>query len=221
MAVAGEHHPALEEYCECIFELHEDRIDAIQARIAERLEVSRPAVSEMIRKLELEQLVRLENGSIRLTESGQTLAQRVVRRHRLSERLLTDVLGLSWADAHHEAGKWEHVLSPAVEEALDRFLHHPTTCPHGNPIPGSSYDAPKTTRLSDVAIGEMFVVSRVTEELEFQPGMLEFLENTHLVPGTIGVLIAAAPDGTMTVDLSGSRFGVAAFVTERILVTSV
>ena len=110
MPAFGEHHPAFEEYCECIFELDEDDVAVIQARIAERLQVSRPAVSEMIRRLEAEGLITTD-GAIRLTTSGQALAQLVVRRHRIAERFLTDMLGLSWADAHHEAGKWEHVMS--------------------------------------------------------------------------------------------------------------
>ena len=141
MPASGEHHPAFEEYCECIFELDEDDVAVIQARIAERLQVSRPAVSEMIRRLETEGLITTD-GAIRLTPSGQALAQLVVRRHRIAERFLTDMLGLSWADAHHEAGKWEHVMSDAVEQAMDRVLGSPTTCPHGNPIPGSLYLEP-------------------------------------------------------------------------------
>ena len=138
MAVVGEHHPAFEEYCECIFELAEDDVDVIQARIADRLAVSRPAVSEMMRRMETEGLITTSKG-IRLTEHGQMLGTKVVRRHRLAERFLTDVLDLSWAEAHHEAGKWEHVMSEAVEKAMNRLLGNPTTCPHGNPIPGSNY----------------------------------------------------------------------------------
>ena len=142
-----EYHPAFEEYCETIFELAEDDLDVIQARIAERLEVSRPAVSEMVKRLEKEGLVTSDDHVILLTEDGRELAASVVRRHRLAERFLTDVLGLSWTEAHHEAGKWEHVISPAVESALDRLLGQPTTCPHGNPIPGSSYREPDTRQL--------------------------------------------------------------------------
>src|ERR1044071_7489114 len=126
MPAAGEHHPAFEEYCECIFELQEDDVDVIQARIAERLKGSRPAVSEMIRRLEAESLIVIQGGRISLSSNGAVLAQRVVRRHRLAERFLTDMLGLSWADAHHEAGKWEHVMSDAVEQAMDRVVGSPT-----------------------------------------------------------------------------------------------
>ncbi len=215
----GEFHPAAEEYCEAIWELQEDDIAVIQARIAERLEVSRPAVSEMIRRLESDGL--LDVGSrITLTDTGRSLAERVVRRHRLAERFLTDVLGLSWADAHAEAGKWEHVISEPVEEALARVLGDPTTCPHGNPIPGASYTAPETTSLSSIAIGSGFTVSRIPEELEFTPGLLDFLQDNQVLPGRHGVLTALSPDGTATVEIDGRHVGIGAFASERILVTA-
>ncbi len=220
MPASGEHHPAFEEYCECIFELHEDDVDVINARIAERLQVSRQAVGEMIRRLESEQLVSTSAGSIVLTDRGLVLAQRVVRRHRLAERFLTDMLGLSWAEAHHEAGKWEHIMSDSVEQAMDRVLGSPTTCPHGNPIPGSTYDAPASRPLSSLEVGQRFVVNRIPEELEFAPGLLEFLERSSITPGNDGVLTAASPDGTLTVDMHGTAIGLSAFASTRILVTA-
>ena len=219
MPAAGEHHPAFEEYCECIFELAEDDVEIIQARMAERLQVSRPAVSEMIRKLEHEGLIT-NDGSIELTDTGLELAQRVVRRHRLAERFLTDVLKLSWAEAHHEAGKWEHIMSENVEQAMDQLLGSPTTCPHGNPIPGSDYVELDSMPLSEQAVGQKFTVRRIPEELEFTPGLLEFLEDSSLRPGCIGVITASSPDGTMTVEIDGRHVGVGAFASERILVTA-
>jgi DtxR family Mn-dependent transcriptional regulator len=217
MPASGEHHPAFEEYCECIFELDEDDVAVIQARIADRLQVSRPAVSEMIRRMETEGLLTTD-GAIRLTPAGQSLAQVVVRRHRLAERFLTDMLGLSWADAHHEAGKWEHVMSDAVEQAMDRVLGRPTTCPHGNPIPGSSYTQPVVVPLADIEVGRSFVVNRIPEELEFTPGLLDFLEESSIVPGRNGTLTAASPDGTMTIEIDGHHVGVGSFASARILV---
>jgi len=217
MPAAGEHHPAFEEYCECIFELEEDDVDVIQARMAERLQVSRPAVSEMIRRLEAEGLIT-NVGAIVLTETGLNLAQQVVRRHRLAERFLTDVLKLSWAEAHHEAGKWEHVMSDNVEIAMNSLLGEPTTCPHGNPIPGSDYIEPDLTPLSSHALGETFTVRRIPEELEFTPGLLEFLEQSSLRPGCSGTITAASPDGTLTIEIDGRAVGVGAFASERILV---
>ena len=220
MPAPGEHHPAFEEYCECIYELDEDDVDVIQARIADRLHVSRPAVSEMIKRLEIEGLAHSERGKIALTPAGLELAERVVRRHRLAERFMTDILGLSWADAHQEAGKWEHVMSSEVEQAMNRVLGDPTTCPHGNPIPGSDYEAPDATRLVDVEVGTIFTVTRIPEELEFTPGLLDFLESSSIQPGHSGRVTAASPDGTMTVEIDGNHVGVGSFASARILVTA-
>jgi len=216
-----EWHPAFEEYCEAIFELREDDLDVIQARIAERLDVSRPAVSEMIRKMEKAGLVSVDAGAIRLTESGSELAESVVRRHRLAERFLTDILGLSWAVAHVEAGRWEHVISPTVEDAMMQLLGDPTTCPHGNPIPGTDYIVPiDAVSLDQLAVGSRFVVARIPEELEFTPGILEFLETSSLLPGHEGTVTAASPDGTTTVEIEGRHVGIGAFASGRILVTA-
>jgi DtxR family Mn-dependent transcriptional regulator len=211
---------AFEEYCEAIFELKEDDLDVIQARIAERLSVSRPAVSEMIRRLTADGLVNVDGG-ITLTTNGLALAERVVRRHRLAERFLTDVLGLSWAEAHEEAGKWEHVLSEPVEVAINRMLENPTTCPHGNPIPGSGYLEADLVALSTLGVGDTFTVTRIPEELEFTPGLLDFLEDNAILPGRSGVLTAASPDGTVTVKIEDRTVGIGAFAGARILVASV
>ncbi len=218
--ISPEHHPAFEEYCETIFELEEDGQRVIQARIAERLQVSRPAVSEMVRRLTDESLVSVDDGEIKLTTSGRTLARTMVRRHRLAERFLTDILGLSWAEAHHEAGKWEHVISPKVELAISERLDDPTTCPHGNPIPGSGYVEPDVITLSAVPQGAAGTVTRIPEELEFTPGLLEFLEENHVVPGASATVLASSPDGTTTIDIEGSVVGLSAFTAERILVTT-
>jgi DtxR family Mn-dependent transcriptional regulator len=215
-----EFHPAFEEYCEAIWELKEDDVDVIQARIAERLHVSRPAVSEMIKRMQVEGFVSVDGSTINLTVDGRRLAEQVVRRHRLAERLLTDILGLSWADAHVEAGKWEHVISEPVELAINRLLDNPTTCPHGNPIPGSEYAAPAAVALSDLPVGTAFTVTRIPEELEFTPGLLEFLEEAAVQPGHSGVVTAVSPDHTTTVEIAGRHVGIGAFATARILVTA-
>jgi DtxR family Mn-dependent transcriptional regulator len=218
-----EWHPAFEEYCEAIFELREDDVAVIQARIAERLDVSRPAVSEMIKRMEKSGIVTIDNGTIRLTADGLTLAETVVRRHRLAERFLTDMLGLSWADAHVEAGRWEHVISPTVEAAMTRALGDPTTCPHGNPIPGTDYNAPDTVSLDQLLVGAEFVVSRIPEELEFTPGLLQFLEHSSLLPGHRGTVTAtsgpAGAEGT-TVEIDGQLVEIDEFASTRILVSA-
>ena len=218
MPTPGEHHPAFEEYCECIFELREDSVEVIQARIAERLRVSRPSVSEMIKRMSEEGLIEVVSGGISLTDSGEQLAQTVVRRHRLAERFMTDILGLSWALAHREAGRWEHVMSDAVEQAMRDKLGNPTTCPHGNPIPGSGYVAPAAVELRTLQPGTAFTVSRIPEVLEFSPGMLEFLERTNLMPGLEGNVKSIDRSGDMVVTVDGSDITVQKFATERILV---
>ncbi len=213
-----EWHPAVEEYCEAIFELNEDNLEVIKARISERLMVTTSAVSQSISRLEKDGIVEINQGQISLTEKGETIAQKVVRRHRLAERFLTDILKLSWAEAHHEAGKWEHIISQRVEEAMSRVLGEPTTCPHGNPIPGSDYVAPTTRQLSELEADSNFTVSRIPEELEFVPDLLEFLEKSELVPGTKGKLVNNSPDGTCTIQIGDNKVGVGPFAAERILV---
>ena len=210
---------AFAQYCEAIFELAEDEVEVIQARIAERLGVSRPAVSEMVRRLEHEGYVELDGG-IRLTSAGRQLAERTVRRHRLAERMLTDLLGLSWSEAHVEAARWEGVISPTVEEAINRVLGDPTTCPHGNPIPGSDYAPPTTVALHEVEVGRPFQVIRIPEELEFTSGLLPFLESAGVTPGNVGVVTASSPDGTLTVEVGGRHVGIGSFAAERILVAA-
>lgn len=219
----SEHHPAFEEYSETIFELEEDGIEVIQARIAERLEVSRPAVSEMVKRMVGDGLIKLDDRSqISLTKEGRSLATTVVRRHRVAERFMTDVLHLGWADAHQEAGRWEHVISPTVEAAMMRLLDDPTTCPHGNPIPGTDYSRPDSARpLAEVPANEEFMVERIPEELEFQEGQLDYLEGAGLLPGRIGRVLSVAPDGTTTVSVDDVPVGISGFAAERIVVTEV
>lgn len=218
-----EHHPAFEEYSETVYELAEDGVEVIQARIAERLDVSRPAVSEMIRRMQREGLVQVDDEAhISLTDEGAEIATTVVRRHRLAERFLTDILKLSWADAHHEAGRWEHVISPVVERAMMDVLDDPNTCPHGNPIPGSDYTAPADAKpLADVIPRGAFTVQRIPEELEFEPGQLEFLEHSGLMPGRRGTVMSMSPDGTATVEMDEGTVGVSAYTAARILVTAI
>ena len=220
MANPGEHQPAFEEYYECIFELHEDNLDVIQARVADRLSVSRPSVSEMIKRMEAEGLIRLRGTKIVLTDEGNVLATKVVRRHRIAERFLTDILGLSWATAHHEAGKWEHVLSAEVEAAMNRVLNNPTTCPHGNSIPGSAHRDVHMTSLADIQIGLPYTVGRITEELEHTSGVLEFLESVNLVVGTTATVTARGEDGNITVRINDDEVTIDSFIGNRVLVNA-
>ena len=122
-----------------------------------------------------------------LTESGRALAEKVVRKHRLAERLLVDVIGLEWHKVHREAGRWEHVISDDVEARLVELLGDPATCPHGNPIPGSHSAAPaiETRPLAEVDAGERVRLFRVSEEVELNLGSLTLLDEGGFIPGAV------------------------------------
>ena len=126
-----------EMYLRTIYELVEEGIVPLRARIAERLHQSGPTVSQTVARMERDGLVTVEGDRhLQLTEEGNSLATRVMRKHRLAERLLTDVIGLDWELVHEEACRWEHVMSETVERRLLELLDHPTESPYGNPIPG-------------------------------------------------------------------------------------
>ena len=224
MHPSTEHHPAFEEYCECIFELQEDNVDLIQARIADRLSVSRASVSEMIKRMESEGLVNLNGSKIALTSQGQTLAEGIVRKHRLAECFLIDVLGLSWSAAHHEACKWEHVITEEVEVALAKMLGNPTACPHGNPILGSAYPTTLLSPLNTIKVGDSFVVVRISEEIEEAAGALDTLEANKLFPGRSGTVTNKSEDGGVSVLMSDSAKAtptvINSFISSRLLVTA-
>ena len=197
-------HPPLEEYLETIHELEEEGTRVIQARLAERLGHTAPTVSEMIKRLAADGFVSVRNRAIALTAKGRARAESVVRKHRLAERLLTDIIGLEWHKAHLEAGRWEHVISDEVEARLIEILNHPTTCPHGNPIPGSGYREPPLVALADSEPGDQVRLERVTEQVEIDVESITYLSNHGFVPGTGARVRTTAPDGTLTLELGGS-----------------
>jgi DtxR family transcriptional regulator, Mn-dependent transcriptional regulator len=200
--VADGFHPPLEEYLETIWELEEESIPVIQARLAEHLSVSAPSVSEMIRRLKGEGWVDTEGRFITLTEKGRTRAISVVRKHRLAERLLTDVIGLPWHKTHVEACRWEHVISDEVEERLVTLLGNPATCPHGNPIPGAGGPERNLAALATAEPGDRVRLERVTEQVEVDFDALVYLDTHGFVPGVDAQVKAKGPDGTLTLALS-------------------
>ena len=194
-------HPPLEEYLEAIHELEEEGTEPIQARLAERLGHSAPSVSEMIRRLRTDGWIEPAGKAVRLTKKGRVRAESVVRKHRLAERLLTDVIGLEWHKAHIEACRWEHVISDEVEERLVELLEHPTTCPHGNPIPGMGDARTGLVALADVAAGDRVRLERVTEQVEIDTESLTYLSVHGFRPGVDALVRTKAPDGTLTLEL--------------------
>ena len=126
-----------EMYLRTIYELEEEGIVPLRARIAERLHQSGPTVSQTVARMERDNLVHVQGDRhLELTDEGRSRATRVMRKHRLAERLLIDVIGLDWEKVHDEACRWEHVISEDVERKLVVLLNTPTESPYGNPIPG-------------------------------------------------------------------------------------
>jgi len=213
-------HPPLEEYLEAIHELGEEGIVVIQARLAERLGHSAPAVSEMMRRLREEGYVEEKERPLVLTSRGRTLAESVVRKHRLAERLLTDIIGLPWEKAHIEAGRWEHVISDEVEARLVEVLGHPTTCPHGNPIPGTEQRHDDQRVLSDSRQGDHVRLERVTEQVEIDLDSLAYLSSHGFIPGTEATVASRAPDGTMILDLGQRTIALGPALAQQLFVTA-
>jgi DtxR family Mn-dependent transcriptional regulator len=188
----AEWHDTTEEYLEAILEIEEEGTVPIRARLVERLGLSAPAVSETVNRLVDHGYAQLlDDRSLRLTDKGRDVATTIVRRHRLAERLLVDVIGLEWEKVHKEADRWEHVISADVEEKLVALLGDPATCPHGNPIPGSGHklDGPISIPLTQLQPGPV-VVRRISEKAEIDDEAIAFLASAELMPGSTAELVA-------------------------------
>jgi len=216
-------HTPVEEYLETIHALREEGIPVIQARIAERMGRSAPSVSEMLDRLEDSGYLRRKGRLVILTETGTALAEKVVRKHRLAERLLADVIGLEWHKVHQEAGRWEHVISDAVEARLVVLLGDPSTCPHGNPIPGSRTTAVTTDQvaLTDVALGEDIRLERVGEDVEQDLPWMTYLDLHGFVPGASATVASRTPDGTVVLDLGATTVAFSPDLSRRLFVAPV
>lgn len=193
-----------QEYLEAIFEMEEEGGRIQQSRIAQRLGVSRATVSEQVHRLQKEGLIDIQGREIRISKTGAEVATPLVRRHRLAERLLTDMLEIPWHRAHAEAHQWEHVISPEVEE---RILEKTgaTTCPHGNPIPGLDppYDRRKLVPLTRIEEGKSGRLSLMTEDVELDTGVLQHFERHGLMPGAEIMVASRGPDGTLSLEVDG------------------
>jgi DtxR family Mn-dependent transcriptional regulator len=178
--------PAVEDYLETIYELEESGVPVMRARLVERLGVSAPTVSETVARLTREGYVSLdEQRVVHLTDRGRHAATGVMRRHRLAERLLVDILHVPWHQVHDEAHRLEHAISDSLEPYLVKALGDPGTCPHGNPIPGSANrtDLSDQVPLTDLGAGERAVVRRIDEAVEARPDAMRALEEQRLMPG--------------------------------------
>ncbi|MFI9510312.1 iron dependent repressor, metal binding and dimerization domain protein [Nocardia sp. NPDC052566] len=182
-----------EMYLRTIYDLEEEGVVPLRARIAERLEQSGPTVSQTVARMERDGLLLVAGDRhLELTDKGRSMAVAVMRKHRLAERLLVDIIGLDWQNVHAEACRWEHVMSEDVERRLVEVLNHPTTSPYGNPIPGLDelgITAPIATeetlvRLSDLPHGQVHavVVRRLAEHIQTDPEVIGQLREAGVVP---------------------------------------
>lgn len=200
---------AAAEYLMTIRYMHGEGQPVIAARLAERLGVSAATVSEMVTRLVREGLLSVdgETRQLLLTDPGRHAAERTFRRHALAEWLLTEVVGLGWAEADEEAHHLQHALSDRVTDKLDELLGRPQTCPHGNPIPrdGRTPERPAGLPLSEARAGGEVTILRVTEEAEEDARLLTFLQENGIRPGhAFAVQEVADHVGTMTLRRIGS-----------------
>ncbi|MBO3732450.1 metal-dependent transcriptional regulator [Glycomyces niveus] len=182
-----------EMYLRTILELEEEGVPALRARIAERLEQSGPTVSQTVGRMQRHGLLNVKSDRhLELTEEGRRQAVAVMRKHRLAERLLVDVIGMSYVEAHDEACKWEHVMSDSVEKRVYELLEHPTRSPYGNTIPGlKELDASAEAEgreaderpLSVVSPGSKVRVTRLCESAQTHPELLASLHEAGVDPG--------------------------------------
>jgi len=209
-----------EMYLRTIFELEEEGIVPLRARIAERLHQSGPTVSQTVARMERDGLLTVQGDRhLQLSDEGRALATAVMRKHRLAECLLVDVIGLDYADVHEEACRWEHVMSEAVERKLLSLLNNPTVSPFGNPIPGldalggdTSAVLDALTLLSTTATpeGTQVVVRRISEQLQEDAALLRSMADQGVRPGS--TVTASLANGTVLVDGVALQPGVAQHV---------
>ncbi|WP_431954609.1 iron dependent repressor, metal binding and dimerization domain protein [Nocardia lijiangensis] len=205
-----------EMYLRTIYDLEEEGVVPLRARIAERLEQSGPTVSQTVARMERDGLLLVAGDRhLELTEKGRSMAVAVMRKHRLAERLLVDIIGLDWQNVHAEACRWEHVMSEDVERRLVEVLNHPTTSPYGNPIPGLDelgITAPAAVeetlvRLSDLPHGQVHavVVRRLAEHIQTDPEVIGQLREAGVVPDA-RVTVETKP-GSVVISVPGHDNG--------------
>lgn len=211
--------PASKEYLEAIYELGEEGRRILQARIGERLGLAAATVSEGVKRLVADGYVTIGEGrEIALTDTGRTIAETLVRRHRLAERMLTDLLGIPWHLCHEQAENWEKVMTPEVEQAILAKLEGDATCPHGNPIPGSTAAIPWSDLkpVASMAPGESGRLVRLLEDVELDHDVLKYLEDKNLMPGRNLKLVDEAPDGTLTLDVEGEQVALGSLLADNL-----
>ncbi len=204
-----------EMYLRTIYDLEEEGVIPLRARIAERLEQSGPTVSQTVSRMERDGLLRVAGDRhLELTEKGRRLAISVMRKHRLAERLLVDIIGLPWEEVHAEACRWEHVMSEDVERRLVQVLENPTVSPFGNPIPGlgllglaesdDDRNGAHLARLTELPVGASVpvVVRQLTEHVQGDVELIGRLKESGIVPNA-RVVVQNSRNGDVTIVVGG------------------
>lgn len=200
--------PSHQEYLEALYEMEEEGIPTRQARLAEWLGVTAASVSEAVKRLRSHGLISTSDARrIQLSSEGESQARTLVRRHRLAERFLVEIVGLPWHRAHEEATEWGRVVSDEIEQRFVELLGDPATCVHGNPIPGSSHAVEQDALqpLQEIRPGGRVRLERLTEDLELDLDVMLFFEQSGLMPGAEITVVAVAPDGTRTLEVAGEK----------------
>jgi len=201
----------VENYLESIYNMRDEGKQVIAARLAERLGVKPPTVSQTLQRMVRDGLIKSDASEITFTRLGQEVAEAAIRRHRLVERFMTDFLGIGWAEAHREAEKLQHAMSDVIEQKMAQALGNPKACPHGNPIPGAQptqLPAGAIT-LDNAETDQRVAILRITEEGERDPRLLDYLQKSNLIPGTVVKVDEVAPwSGVITLDVSGARVSI-------------
>lgn len=189
----------MREYLEVIYYLSARREPVIGARLAEWMQVTPPTVTDIIKRMEKQEyIVRDGRGEISLTDDGFALAEAMVKRHRVLERFLVDIMGVPWHLIHEEAVRLEHALSPTLEARIEALAGGSTTCPHGNPIPGSGVGYAGDTRLDRAQVGRVFALLRIVEEAEEDSDLMRYLQTNGLTPGARFEIADSSPSYGVT-----------------------
>ncbi|WP_020523533.1 metal-dependent transcriptional regulator [Catelliglobosispora koreensis] len=218
-----------EMYLRTILELEEEGVPPLRARIAERLHQSGPTVSQTVARMERDGLVTVveTDRHLALTEDGRAHAVAVMRKHRLAELLLVNVIGMPYEEAHEEACRWEHVMSDAVEKRVYELLNRPTRSPYGNPIPGldaidkgarEAQESPSERNLAFPGLTGSVVVRRICESVQTDSEVLRQLHAAGIDPG-VTVNVAQERDG-VRVDLGQDQIRLPREVASRVFVTT-
>lgn len=184
----------MREYLEVIYYLSARGEPVISARLAEWMHVTAPTVTNIVQRMEERgYITRDSRGEISLTPEGFALAEAMVKRHRILECFLVQVMGVPWHQIHEEAVRLEHALSPTMEARIEALVGQSATCPHGNPIPGNSDSYPGNLRLDQATTGQRFQLTRIVEEAEEDSSLMEFMQSNGLIPGRVFEIVAMSP----------------------------